>query len=70
MVSTISTDEIVNQLEDFGGVFQNDIHVSEDMTIYIPMDKLDTAYKLEEIEVEVLEEYDHEYLISAETPST
>jgi len=69
--STNSTDEIVDQLADTDGVLQDDIHVNNDtVTTYIPTDKLDAAHGLEGIEVEVLEEYDHEYLISAKASST
>lgn len=33
--------------------------------MYIPTDQLEQARDLQDIEVEVLEEYEHEYLISA-----
>jgi hypothetical protein len=45
---------------------RDDIHVSDDtVTTYIPTDQLEDAEALEDIDVEVLEEHEHEYLISA-----
>ena len=45
---------------------RDDIHVSDDtVTTYVPLDRLEDAQDLEGIEVEVLKEHEHEYLISA-----
>jgi hypothetical protein len=67
MTSTTSgTDQIVDELAEISDVLQDDIHVSDDtVTTYIPTDQLDDAESLDGIDVEVLEEYEHEYLISA-----
>ena len=67
MTSTATgTDRIVEELADIRGVMRDDIHVSDDtVTTYIPLDRLEDTQELEGIEVEVLEEYEHEYLISA-----
>lgn len=61
-----STEEIVEELAAISGVMQDDIHVSDNtVTTYIPRDKMEDAEALENIDVEILEEHDHEYLISA-----
>lgn len=45
---------------------RDDIHVSDDtVTTYVPLDRLEDAQDLEDFEVEVLEEHEHEYLIPA-----
>lgn len=63
---TAGTDYIVEELAGVSGVLRDDIHVSDDtVTTYIPTDQLEDAENLENIDVEVLEEYEHEYLISA-----
>jgi hypothetical protein len=66
MTSTATeTDRIVDELADIMGVIRDDIHVSDDtVTTYVPLDRLEDAQDLEGIEVEVLEEHEHEYLIS------
>jgi hypothetical protein len=47
---------------------RDDIHVSDDtVTTYVPLDRLEDAHDLEGIKVEVLEEHEYEYLISAKT---
>jgi hypothetical protein len=64
--STGGTEYIVDQLAAISGVLKDDIHVSDDtVTTYVPTDQLEQAEELENIEVEVLEEHEHEYLISA-----
>jgi hypothetical protein len=64
--STGGTDYIVEELAAISGVLKDDIHVSDDtVTTYIPTDQLVQARELQDIEVEVLEEHEHEYLISA-----
>lgn len=66
MTSTTGTDRIVEELADIQGVLRDHIHVSDDtVTTYVPLDRLEDAQDLEGIEVEVLEEHEHEYLISA-----
>ena len=66
MTSTTGTDRIVEELADNQGVLRDDIHVSDDtVTTYVPLDRLEDAQDLEGIEVEVLKEHEHEYLISA-----
>ena len=67
MTSTApSTDRIVEKLSDISGVMRDDIHVSDDtVTTYIPIDQLEDAESLEGIDIEVLEEHEYEYLISA-----
>jgi hypothetical protein len=63
---TGGTDYIVERLAAISGILKDDIHVSEDtVTTYIPTDQLEDAKALEDINVEVLEEYEREYLISA-----
>lgn len=48
------------------GVMRDDIHLSDDtVTTYIPTGQLEDAEALEDIDVEVLEEHEHEYSISA-----
>ena len=62
------TDRIVEELADIKGVMRDDIHVSDDtVTTYVPLDRLEDAHDLEGIKVEVLEEHEYEYLISAKT---
>jgi hypothetical protein len=57
--------QIVEQVAGIEGVMRDDIEVHDDsVTTYIPIDKLDAAKGLEGVSVEVLEEYEHEYLIS------
>jgi len=64
--STGETDYIVEELAAISGVLKDDIHVSDEtVTTYIPTDQLEQARELQDIEVEVLEEHEHEYLISA-----
>lgn len=66
MTSTTGTDRIVEELADIQGVLRDDIHVSDDtVTTYVPLARLEDAQDLESIEVEVLEEHEHEYLLSA-----
>ena len=63
---TGGADYIVERLAAISGVLKDDIHVSEDtVTTYVPTDQLEDAKALEDVNVEVLEEYEHEYLISA-----
>lgn len=63
---TSGTEYIVEELAAISGVMRDDIHVSDDtVTTYIPTDQLERARDLQDIEVEVLEEHEHEYLISA-----
>jgi hypothetical protein len=65
---TTETDYIVEELAAISGVMRDDIHVSGDgVTTYIPTDQFEDAEALDDIDVEVLEEYEHEYLISAKT---
>lgn len=46
-------------------MMRDDIEVHIDsVTTYIPTEKLETAKELDGVSVEVLEEYDHDYLIS------
>ncbi|UWG49225.1 hypothetical protein AArcCO_4050 (plasmid) [Halalkaliarchaeum sp. AArc-CO] len=64
--STGGTEYIVDQLAAISGVLKDDIHVSDDtVTTYVPTNQLEQAEQLENIEVDVLEEHEHEYLISA-----
>jgi len=47
-------------------VLEDDIHVTSDedaMTFYLPTDQLDQAREALDIEIEVLEEHEHEYLV-------
>jgi hypothetical protein len=63
---TAGTDYIVEELAAINGVLRDDIHVSDDtVTTYIPTDRLKDAESLEDIQVEIIEEYEQEYLISA-----
>lgn len=62
----IDTDYITEELATVSGVIRDDIHVREEtVTTYIPADQLENVEAWEHITVEVLEEYEHEYLISA-----
>jgi hypothetical protein len=65
--SASGTDKIVENLTDPDYVMRDDIHFSSDdiVTTYIPTDGLEDVQNLEDIDVEVLEEYDYGYLISA-----
>lgn len=68
MTSTTGTDRIVEELADIQGVLRDDIHISDDtVTTYVTLDRLEDAQDLEGIGVEVLEEHEREYLISAKT---
>jgi hypothetical protein len=63
--SEADANQIVEQVAGIEGVMRDDIEVHDDfVTTYIPIDNLDTAEGLEGVSVEVLEEYEHEYLIS------
>lgn len=63
--SEADTNQIVEQVAGIEGVMRDDIEVHDDSVMtYIPIDKLDAAEGLEGVSVEVLEEYEHEYLIS------
>jgi hypothetical protein len=67
MTSCVSgTDKIVEKLADPDHVMWDDIHYSSDdiVTTYVPTDRLEDVQNLEDIDVEVLEEHDYEYLIS------
>lgn len=64
--ATSGTDQIMEELAAISGVSWDYIHVSDDtVTTYIPTDQLEDAENLEDIDVEVLGKYEHEYLISA-----
>jgi hypothetical protein len=44
---------------------RDDVHVHEEkVTTYVPIDRLDEAEGLDGVAVEILEEHEHEYLIS------
>ncbi len=59
-------DYIVEELTSIGGVVRADIDISEDtVTTYVPADKLEIVQQLENIDIEVLDDYEHEYLITA-----
>jgi hypothetical protein len=63
--SKSNTDRLVEQLAAIGGVMRDDIHVHEEkVTTYVPIDRLDEAEGLDGVAVEILEEHEHEYLIS------
>jgi hypothetical protein len=65
-MSSSNTGSIVEELAAISGVMRDDIHVSDDtVTTYIPTDQLEDAEALEDVDVEVIEEHEHEYLISA-----
>jgi hypothetical protein len=65
-MSSSNTDPIVEELAAIDGVMRDDIHISDDtVTTYIPIDQLEDAEALEGIDIEVLEEHEYEYLISA-----
>lgn len=68
MTSTATgTDRIVEELDSIDGVMRDDIHVNDNdvVTTYVPTDRLEDAQELDGIEVEVLEDHEYEYLISA-----
>lgn len=65
-MSSSNTDPIVEELADINGVMRDDIHISDDtVTTYIPIDQLEDTESLDGIDIEVLEEHEYEYLISA-----
>ncbi|MFB6228695.1 MAG: hypothetical protein ABEH88_09075 [Halobacteriales archaeon] len=60
------TDYIVDALVAIGGVMEADIQISEDtVTTYVPADQLETVQQLKDIDIEVIGDYEHEYLVSA-----
>jgi hypothetical protein len=64
-MSSSNTDSIVEVLAAISGVMRDDIHVGDNtVTTYIPTDQLEEIEALESINVEVVEEYEHEYLVS------
>ena len=64
--STTGTDYIVEELAAISGMVRDDIHVSGDtVTTYVPTDQLGDAKAIDDTDIEVLEQYEHEYLISA-----
>jgi hypothetical protein len=65
------TDRLVEQVAGIDGVMRDDIHVHEDkVTTYVPTGQLEAAKELDEVSVEILEEHDHEYLISVTLRNT
>jgi hypothetical protein len=65
---TQSIDELRNSVLDQFTVLEDDIHLTSDedaITFYLPTDELDQAQDSLAAKVEVLEEYDREYLIKA-----
>lgn len=68
MTSSVSgTDYIVEKLADLDYVMRDDIHFSSDDTVttYVPTDRMEDVQELEDIDVEILEDHEYEYLISA-----
>ena len=62
-------EESVNELAGIGGVLCDDILVREEkVTTYLPKDRIDAARELGGVTIEVLEEYEQEFLIVA-TPT-
>lgn len=62
-------EEIVNELAVIDGILRDDILVREGkVTTYLPRDRIDAARELEGVTIEVLEEYEQEFLIVA-TPT-
>lgn len=69
--SKTDTDRLVEQVVGIDGVMRDDIHVHEDkVTTYVPTGQLEAAKELDDVSVEVLEEHDHEYLISVTPRNT
>jgi hypothetical protein len=63
--SNTNANQLVEQLAEIDGVIRDDIEVIDDaVTTYIPTGELKAAEELDGVTVEVLEEYEHEYLIS------
>lgn len=63
--SKTDTDRIVEQVAGIDDVMRDDIHVHEDkVTTYVPTGQLEAGKELDGVAVEVLEEHEHEYLIS------
>ena len=61
----MNLNQLVERLSDIDGVMRDDIEMHDDVvTTYIPTGELDAAKELAGVTVEVLEEYEHEYLIS------
>lgn len=52
---------LINEL----GVMEDDIHVTSDevLTFYLPINQFDRAKDVLNTEIEVLEEYEYEYLV-------
>jgi hypothetical protein len=66
MSSSNHTESIEKELTAIEGVMRDDIVVNDDtVTTYVPTDQLEDAKSLREVDVEVLEEHEYEYLISA-----
>jgi hypothetical protein len=60
------TGSIVDKLATIGGVMREDINVSEDtVTAYVPADQLNAVRQLGGMDIEIIEEYEHEHLVSA-----
>jgi len=60
--------QLQNQIVDELGVMEDDIHATTDkdsLTFYLPLDKLEEAKSTLNIELEVLEEHEYEYLVRA-----
>jgi hypothetical protein len=65
-MSSSNIESIAEELAAISGVMRDDIQVSDDtVTTYIPTDQLADVEASEDIDVEVLEEYEYEYLICA-----
>lgn len=63
--STQLQDKTIDELN----VMKDDINVTSDedaMTFYLPPDKLEEAETVLNQDLEVLEEYEHEYLVKAD----
>jgi len=69
--SKTDTDLLVEQVAGIDGVMGDDIHVHGDkVTTYVPTGQMEAAKELDDVSVEVLEEHDHEYLISVAPRNT
>jgi hypothetical protein len=58
---------VVEKLAAINGVVKDDLQASDNtVTTYIPTDQLEHTQELTGVNVEILETYEYEYLISAE----
>lgn len=64
-MNTSTLEQLVEQLAAIDGIMRDDIEIHDDtVTTYVATGELEAAQSLDDVSVEVLEEYKYEYLIS------